>query len=316
MRRRVVFITLAVAIAALSAAVTLQAQLDRRDTKPERQQQGEAANERSEETQPAPPSGDGVPEYEHGSEQIQREPDHQDLASLFPETIIRQVPSAGKAVALTFDDGPDDRFTPQILDRLLEHNVKATFFITGIMAEQHPDVLRRIVAEGHALGNHTYHHRKLSSQAAADVREDIRRNQDLLERFYPEVGKLFRPPYSDMTIENVVTIRDEGYTIILWTIDSLDWAGLDADEILANTLPEVTGGSIILFHSNGGPDLSGTVAALPKLIESLRSQGYTFATLPEMLQTIPVGNSPSSPPGTTDHPAQQPNREATRSLRQ
>lgn len=197
----------------------------------------------------------------------------------------RRVPE----VALTFDDGPDTEYTPQVLDVLRRKGVRATFYFTGHRTERYPEVARRTVREGHEVGNHSYDHPDLRRLTPEEVRWQLQRTDDIIEQLTGRRVLTFRPPYGALSPAVVEEARRLGYRIILWDVDSLDWQSLTRDQILEQVLPKVQPGSIILFHSAvGGPeeDLSGTVQALPILIDRLRERGLRFVTVSEMFGII------------------------------
>lgn len=230
-----------------------------------------------------------LPRYTDGSERLNRTPEPQDLVKLFPHVVVRLWTPVTPSVALTFDDGPDETYTPRILDILADHGVRATFFLIGAGAEKHPDVVNRIVQEGHAIGNHTYFHSNLSRMAAWQVLLDLQKAQDAFARVTRQTPPMIvRPPYGALDPAAVEAIGEKGYRVVLWTIDSLDWRGLSREAIIENVVPELKSGAIVLQHSAGGPDedLTGTLAALPAIIETLKSQGYRFVTAPEIVEEI------------------------------
>jgi len=212
-----------------------------------------------------------------------------DLISKYPDLFIASGGSDEKKVALTFDDGPDDIYTPQILDILKEKKVKATFFVIGKRAEGYSDVMERIIKENHLAGNHTWSHPNIMKLPFEKTKEEILKTEELLERYYCDYDKrpkLFRSPYGSIDPTRVELIGNMGFKIIAWNVDSLDWKGLSAAEVKTNILENVTKGSIILQHSAGGEgeDLSGTVEALPKIIDVLKKEGYKFVTIDEILK--------------------------------
>ncbi|HPO81151.1 MAG: polysaccharide deacetylase family protein [Bacillota bacterium] len=233
-----------------------------------------------------------LPRYTDGSERESRTPESADLVSLFPEIVIRQWNPEKKKIALTFDDGPDDIYTPQILDILSEYGVRATFFLIGSLAESHRDIVERIHREGHEIGNHTYFHSNLSRMAPWQVLLDLRKAREVFSDITGDDVLVMRPPYGALDPPAVKAIGDEGYSILLWTVDSLDWWGLSKEEVVENILPKVEKGVIVLQHSSGGPDedLSGSVAALPHIIETLQSEGYSFHTASEILEEVRLQN--------------------------
>lgn len=211
-----------------------------------------------------------------------------DLISKYPKLFIASGRTNEKKVALTFDDGPDEIYTPQILDVLKEKKVRATFFVIGKRAEKYSDVMNRIVSENHLAGNHTWNHPNIMKLPLDKTKEEILKTEQLLKSQYnvsDDKLKIFRSPYGSLDPERVEFIGKMGYKIISWNVDSLDWKGLSAAEVKTNILENVTKGSIILQHSAGGEgeDLSGTVKALPEIIEVLKKEGYKFVTIDEIL---------------------------------
>lgn len=236
------------------------------------------------------------PELAGGLERDNRMLGEADLERLFPEVVLRQRKGNEKLVALTFDDGPDDVYTPAILDILKQKQVRATFFTIGNRMEQYPEVTRRIIEEGHLIGNHTYTHPNTGKPMGEQLRIELERTEAVLAKFNVSPSYLFRPPYGALTVPAALEVANMGYRLALWSIDSLDWRGLSKEEVLNNVLPQVTPGCVVLMHSAGGPgeDLSGTVLALPEIIDYLKQQGYTFVTIDEMFP-LPGQNKVTSP---------------------
>ena len=190
-----------------------------------------------------------------------------------------------KQVALTFDDGPDVCYTPQILDILMQNNVKATFFIVGLNAQSHPEMIRRIVSEGHAIGNHTWDHPILSKLSAARVKEEVQKTEQLLYNITGFKTAMFRPPYGEANPQLISEISSLGYKIIDWSVDTRDWDKTPVSKIMDNVSNEIYPGGIILQHCSGGKSehLSNTVKALPQIISLLKSQGYNFVMVQDLL---------------------------------
>jgi peptidoglycan/xylan/chitin deacetylase (PgdA/CDA1 family) len=189
-----------------------------------------------------------------------------------------------KKVALTFDDGPEDYWTPKILEILKEKNVKGTFFVIGKQAEKYPELLRKIVAEGHVIGNHTFNHRNLLKLDKQEVMTEIEDSATTIHRIIGKTPKLVRPPFGfhNKNVDAVISERKE--IIILWSIDTEDWKGLDVKEVKDRVLPKMKKGYIVLQHDGVNPRLGGSVEALSDIIDGLKEQGYTFATIPELLE--------------------------------
>lgn len=188
-----------------------------------------------------------------------------------------------KKIALTFDDGPDALWTPQILDVLRDKQVKATFFLIGKEVDKYPDVARRIAAEGHVIGNHTYDHLDLNRLPPEKMTDEIQRGNDAISRAAHVIPRLLRPPAGAEDPQAINVAAQNGMFVILWSVDTEDWRGLDAATVKTRALKPAKNGSIILQHSGEGPHLTGTVEALPQIIDTLQSQGYTLVTVPELL---------------------------------
>ena len=211
----------------------------------------------------------------------------------FPQfpTLYHQGAGGEHQVALTFDDGPDPEWTPQILDILKAANVKAAFFVVGKNAENYPGLLRRMVAEGHEIGNHTYYHPNLALCWPEHVRLELNATQLLIESITGRATTLFRPPYaadtspSQLSELNPLQIaQDLDYLVVLENIDPQDWAKPGADIILQRVKQQRRDGSIILLHDAGG-DRSQTVEALPRILDWLKTRGDTVVPLSTLLGT-------------------------------
>ncbi len=191
-----------------------------------------------------------------------------------------RVPVDGKFIAMTFDDGPHPSNTPRLLDMLRTRNIKATFYVIGRNVDLYPQVVRRIVNEGHEVGNHTYTHRLLSKLSDSEVRNEISRCRDAVGRAAGVKPRTLRPPYGGLLERQRQMVMSEfGYPTIMWNVDPLDWknrnAGIVSSRILGNTTP----GSIILAH-----DLhKTTVDAMPATLDGLLKRGYRFVTVSQLL---------------------------------
>ncbi|SER96106.1 polysaccharide deacetylase family protein [Salipaludibacillus aurantiacus] len=193
--------------------------------------------------------------------------------------------SAGRQIALTFDDGPDATYTPQILDILKDKGVPATFFVVGRQVDQFPELMQRIVKEGHGLGNHSFTHPDLTAIQSSEVREELFKTQQSMSRAVNRLPDLFRPPYGKLTRADEDFLQEKGFRIVMWSVDTLDWTGLSGDEIFNRVKNNIKPGGIILQHNidvNPGM-LDGTVEALPRIIDELQKQGYTFVTVQTLL---------------------------------
>jgi len=207
---------------------------------------------------------------------------------------IDQIGAADKKMVLSFDDGPDTKWTPKILDILKQKNVPGVFFVIGNMANQRPDILRREYAEGHEIGNHTFTHPKFDDITRTEIRWQLNLTERLIESTLGVKSILFRPPYGidhqPEFAEEIVQLpvaQEMGYLIVGQRIDPDDWSLRDgkpipAKEIVDSVLRQVDKGNIILLHDGGG-DRTQTVAALPQIIDALRGRGYQLVSVSDLL---------------------------------
>ena len=188
-----------------------------------------------------------------------------------------------KKIALTFDDGPDNLITPRILDILKEKGVPATFFVVGQQVSYFPNLSKRMVNEGHTIANHTWDHPELSKLYTSQVIQQITSTNEIIERVTGVKATLFRPPYGDFTAADALVFDRLGLKNILWSVDTIDWSGTSAEEILAIIHRDKSPGDIILQHNFQNSKLEGTVQALPQIIDQLRAEGYEFVTIDALL---------------------------------
>ncbi|AVH69938.1 polysaccharide deacetylase family protein [Nostoc sp. 'Lobaria pulmonaria (5183) cyanobiont'] len=187
-----------------------------------------------------------------------------------------------KVIALTFDDGPWPESTAQVLDILKKNQIKGTFFLIGQNVKNYPGLVKREIAEGHVIGNHTWHHwyQFLNPQAAA---YEIDHTADLIYQVTGIKTNLFRPPGGIMHNGVASYARNSKYAIILWSSDSVDYSRPAVPKLINNVFRRAKPGGIVLMHDGGG-NRSKTVQALPEIIANFRKQGYKFVTIPELLE--------------------------------
>lgn len=214
-------------------------------------------------------------------------------------TLFRSGSGGLHKVAITFDDGPSPEWTPKILDILKSYHAKATFFLVGREAEDYPDLVQRIVQEGHEVGNHTYTHPNLAIISDARARLEINATQLLIESLTGRSTTLFRPPYnadshpSDLTELNPIRVaQSQGYMTVLENIDPRDWQRPGVENILERIKDSLSQGNIILLHDGGG-NREQTVEALPLLLDYLRERGDEIVSLADLLgmdhdQVMPI----------------------------
>ena len=191
-----------------------------------------------------------------------------------------------KLVALTFDDGPYPVSTPLLLDVLRDLKVKATFFYIGRDAELYPELTSRTQREGHEIANHTLTHPNLDQLSSAAVAAELRDGAKMLHRFStdPAIDKYFRPPHGRYTEETMDVAQGLGYDVILWSDDGGDWRTVAPAELAAHLEAHATAPEIVLLHSGRLP----TIAMLPEVVARMRSAGYEFVTVGELMGRVPA----------------------------
>jgi peptidoglycan/xylan/chitin deacetylase (PgdA/CDA1 family) len=187
---------------------------------------------------------------------------------------------SGNYIAITFDDGPHPQNTPRLLDMLRARNIKATFYVIGRSVELYPQIVRRTVAEGHEIGNHTHTHRLLSKLSDSEVRSELSRCQDSIARAAGVRPRTMRPPYGGLLQRQRELVHAEfGYPTILWSVDPLDWKRPGPGVVTSRILSGTTAGGIVLAH-----DLhSQTVDAMPATLDGLLRRGFKFVTVSQLL---------------------------------
>lgn len=181
-------------------------------------------------------------------------------------------------IAITFDDGPNTIYTPQLLDGLKERNVKATFFLLGqnMEAEGNKEVVRRMHREGHLIGNHTYHHLEIPKLGMQEAIKEVQDTEAMIEEITGEKSGYFRPPYGlwNKNLEKYLSVIP-----ILWTVDPRDWDSRNKDEIVNKVVTEAKENDIILLHDCYG----SSVEAALEIIDILKEEGFEFVTVEQLI---------------------------------
>lgn len=195
-------------------------------------------------------------------------------------------PRDKKIVALTFDDGPNPKYTPAILDLLKQYNVKATFFVLGKHAEKYPEILKRESLEGHEIGNHTFNHINIKKSSQAEIKREFLKTQNIIFSITEVMPKNFRPPYGLYNKSLINMIEGYGAKIIIWstTQDSRDWSNPGVNKIINETLSKTKNGDIILLHDHVEYKESNTVEALKTILPELKKRGYKFITISQLIE--------------------------------
>ncbi len=207
----------------------------------------------------------------------------------YPSTLYYKGKSFSHQIALTFDDGPDSYYTERVLEILKDHDIPATFFLVGSNVNIYPDVVKKIVEDGHVIASHSWSHPNLSKLNKEELSLEIKDTEKIIEEQTGINIRFLRPPWGFVSDNLLETAQEMNYKIINWNVDSIDWRDQNVDQILINTIPNISNDSIILFHSAGGrnQNLDATINVLPELIETLKMNGYTFVTVDKLIQTPP-----------------------------
>lgn len=203
---------------------------------------------------------------------------HWIIKKLFPQ-FVWSIASRHKKVYLTFDDGPIPEATGFVLEQLRRFNAKATFFCIGDNIRKNPDIFRRILAEGHTFGNHTFNHLNGWKTPEADYLENVRLCQDEIDALTTDESRLMRPPYAKVTSAQSHALRKLGYKIIMWDVLSADFdQSITPEKCLENVLKNIRPGSIVIFHDSQKA-LRNMSFALPETLKYLKENGFTCEAL-------------------------------------
>lgn len=198
--------------------------------------------------------------------------------------IVWDIHTKEKVIALTFDDGPDPRYTGQILQLLDKYKAKGTFFVMGHKAEKNPSLLQEMQAKGHEIANHTYRHPPLRSISSANLKKEIKATDDVIYSITGKYPSLFRPPggvYDDKVVE---AAKSQHHLVIMWswTQDTKDWTNPGVQRIVTKVCKNAKPGNVVLFHDSGG-NRTQTVKAVEIILDRLSKEGYQFVTVSQLL---------------------------------
>jgi peptidoglycan/xylan/chitin deacetylase (PgdA/CDA1 family) len=197
-------------------------------------------------------------------------------------------PAKFRQLALTYDDGPNDPHTLELLEVLAKHNVRATFFMLGRHVAERPQVAQAVAQAGHVIGNHTFNHPNLIFSLRAQLIQEIEQCRRALAETVGEHSNLFRPPFGGRRPQTLRTVRALGMLPVMWTVAANDWSVSSAEKIEQRVARQVRGGDVILMHDGGHStrpaDRSHTVGATHRLIARYKEQGFEFVTVPELMK--------------------------------
>lgn len=193
-------------------------------------------------------------------------------------------------LAMTFDDGPHPVNTPKLLDMLKQRNIKATFFVIGKSAKMYPQIVRRIIEEGHEIGNHTWTHASLTTRSDAQIRSELKMSEDALVEAAGYRPHLIRPPYGAVSTRIKEFMYSEfGYSTIMWSVDPQDWRRPGVSVVTSRLVNGAHPGAIMLAHDIHPP----TIQAMPAMFDQLLAKGYQFVTVSQLMniekENVPLG---------------------------
>lgn len=186
-----------------------------------------------------------------------------------------------KKISLTFDDGPDEIVTPKIIEILQNHHVKGNFFFIGSEAEKYPQVVKNAYENGNLVLSHSYHHVDLTTLSNAEQANEINNAGLAIQTIIGKEPAMIRPPYGETNETLIENAKDKGYSVIIWSIDTLDWSQKDPENIIKNVTDNLRNGDIILMHSDS--EKTETAKALPTIIKAVQKKGFEIVGLDELL---------------------------------
>lgn len=195
------------------------------------------------------------------------------------EVPIYAVDTKEKKLAISFDAAWGADCTKGLLQILKEHNIKATFFLTGIWVEKYPEMVKEIAKAGHELGNHSSTHPHCAALSKEALEKELQDNEAMIQKLTGVRTRLFRPPFGEYSNQVLQTARGLGYEVIQWSVDSLDWQEVGTEAVVDRVLKNAQPGAIVLFHNNA----KYTPEALPVILKNLQEQGYKIVPISELL---------------------------------
>lgn len=193
-----------------------------------------------------------------------------------------------KLLALTYDDGPNDPHTLELLELLAKHEVQATFFMIGRHVAQRPDIARRVREAGHAIGNHTYSHPLLILTSGSRLKRELEDTDKAIIEAAGGHNGLFRPPFGGRRPGTFHVVRSHGMAPVMWSVTCYDWNAKSADTIEQRATSQIRGGEVILLHDGSHVQMGAfrghTVKATERLIRRYKGEGYEFVTIPQMMK--------------------------------
>ncbi|KPU27750.1 deacetylase [Caloranaerobacter sp. TR13] len=208
--------------------------------------------------------------------------DQDEIISVFSvkrELPIYSVDTNEMKISISFDAAWGDQYTKQILDILDQYSVKTTFFLVGFWVDRYPDMVKEIARRGHEIGNHSTNHPHMTKLSQTQIVEELKKTEDKIKKITGQRTILFRPPFGDYNDRLIRICRDNGYYVIQWDVDSLDWKELGVEPVVDRVLRNVKKGSIVLFHNNA----KYVTKYLPIIIEKLQAKGYKIVPISELI---------------------------------
>ena len=230
-----------------------------------------------------------------------------------PQITFSQCHVEGSYVAMTYDDGPHATNTPRLLDMLKARGIKATFFVVGQCAAEYPDIMKRIVAEGHEIASHSWSHPQLSKMGEEGVTDQLQKTHDVIKQTTGVEPKIMRPPFGAFTPnQRAWAYKKWGYKIIMWDVDPLDWKVRNAEHVKSEILKHTVAGSIILSHDIH----KSTIDAMPETLDGLTAKGFKFVSVSELLAmdkpVVPKPKATPAPVPTLEAPKAEPVKATTK----